>query len=69
MFIFFQSGCIRVKWLYSCKSCCTRAKVVVLGQKLFYSCNVAVFRQNGRIRAKEVIFLQSGCFQAKVVLF
>ena len=32
-----QSGCILVKWFYSRKSGCLRAKVVVFGQKLLYS--------------------------------
>ena len=50
------------KWLYSGKSCLSRAK-------LLYSRNVVVFGQNGCIRAKVVVFGQSGCTRTNVVVF
>ena len=56
MVAFGQGCCIRAKRLYS-------GKVVVFGQKLFYSC------KSGCICAKVVVFGQDGCFKAKVVVF
>ena len=38
-------------------------KVVVLGEKLLYSC------KSGCIRAKEVVFGEIGCVRAKLVVF
>ena len=49
MVVFGQSGCIR-------------AKLVIIGQKLFYSVKTAC------IRAKVVLFGQSHCIHAKVVV-
>ena len=68
---------IRQTFLYSRKGGCSRAevvvfgeKVVVVGQKLFYSGksvffgqNLIVFGQSGCIRAKVVVFLQTICFR------
>ena len=58
MVLFRQSNCVRVKCLYSGKSCCNRAKVVVFVQigclraKLLSSGDVVVFGQSGCIGAK-----------------
>ena len=48
---------------YSGKNGCNRAKVVVIGQKYFYSCKVVVFRQKWLYSAKR------GCIRVKLVLF
>ena len=60
--LFVQIGSLRVKLFYSGKSGCSRAKVVVFGQKkvLFgkkwlYSGKVVVFGQSGGIGAKVVV--------------
>ena len=70
MVLFGQSGCIWVKWSYSGKSGCIRAKVVVFGQKWLYS------GKSSCILAKVVVFGQkwffpckSRCIQEKVVAF
>ena len=52
-----SSGCIRKK------SGCTRASVVVFGQKLLYS------GKRGCIRAKLIYSGKSGCNREKVVVF
>ena len=52
-------GYIRARWLYWDKSCCIRAKVVVLGMCSSIQEKVAVFGQSGCVRAK------NGCNQAK----
>ena len=44
--------------MYFVKSGCNRAKVVVSGQKCWYSDKVNVFRQGGCIWAKVVVFGQ-----------
>ena len=48
--VFGQSGSIRAMWLYSCKSCCIRAKVVVLEKKM------VLIGQKDCTRAKVVVF-------------
>ena len=50
------------KWLYSGKSGCNRAKVVVIGQKLLLSGWVVVF-------VKVVGFEQKWLYSGKVVVF
>ena len=60
---FMQGGCIMAQLWYSCKSCCNRAKVVVIGQKLLYS------GKRGSIRAKWLYSSKSGCIRVKVVKF
>ena len=55
--VFEQNNCVQVKWLYSGKSGCIRAKVVLFGQKWLYSGKI------GCIRAKVVIFGQIGCIR------
>ena len=70
MVVLRQIGCILGKWLYSgkvvvfrqklfysCKCCCIRAKVVVIGQKLLHSGKMVVFGKN----AKVIVFGQSCC--------
>ena len=65
-------------WLYSGKSGCIRAKVVVLGQKfcirqdgfirlkVFVFCQKLLFsRKSGSVPAKVVVFGQSDCIWAK----
>ena len=52
-----KKGCIRSKWLCSCKTGSNRAKVVVIWQKCLYSRKVVVFGQGGSIPA---IWLYSG---------
>ena len=42
--------------MYSGKSCCIRAKVVLFGQKRLYSGNVVLLGQSGCNRAKVVGF-------------
>ena len=73
--VFVQGGYIRASWLYSRKSGCNKAKVVVFGQKRLYSgksgCNrtkVVVSGQNGYIRSETVLFGQSGCVRSIVVV-
>ena len=74
--VFGQGDCIPEKRLYSCKSGCARAKVVVFGQKWLYSGKVVFFGQklsySGKralIRAKVVLFGDSGFIRARVVVF
>ena len=55
--VFGQSNCVVVKWLYSGKSGCIWAKVVVFEQKWLYS------GKCGFIRAKVVIFGKIGCIR------
>ena len=50
------------KWLYSGKSGCNRAKVVVIR----LGCCI---RESGWIRAKVVVFGQSSCVRKEVVVF
>ena len=45
MVVFWKKLLYSVKWLYSGKSGCIRAKVVVFGQKRLYSGKVVVFGQ------------------------
>ena len=52
MVVLRQSFCIWEKWLYSDKSGCNRAKMVLLGQNGLYS------GKSGCIRAKVVLFVQ-----------
>ena len=65
----------RQKWLYLVKSGCILVKVVVLGQKDFYSGKMVVFGQSGSVRAKwlysgkVVVLGQSFCNRARVVVF
>ena len=84
MVVIEKSGCIRAmwlysskvdvfgqKWLYSGKSGCVRAKVVVFVQsaciraKWLYSGKVFVFRQGGCIWAKVVVFGEKQLSSAK----
>ena len=53
VFVFGQSGSIRVKWLYSAKSCCNPVKMVLFGQQWLCS------GKSGFIWAKVVVFGQS----------
>ena len=59
------------KCLYSGKSSCFLAKVVLIGQGGFIRPKVVVFRQeldfaqSGSMRAKVVVFGQSGCIRVK----
>ena len=52
MVVFGQSGCIRVK-------------VVVFGQKLFYSGKCFNLGKSGCIREKVILFGQIGCIRAE----
>ena len=47
-----ENGCNLVKWLYSGKIGCFRAKVVVIGQK------TVVLKQSGSNRSKDFVFGQ-----------
>ena len=79
--LFAEYCCKWAKWLYSGKSCCFWAKVVVLrhsGFKLESGCILAkvfvfgrmvVFGQRCCIRARAVVLGQSSCIRAKVVVF
>ena len=64
-----QSGCIWQKLLYSVKmvvfgkSCCIRAKVVVVGQKWLYS------GKSGSILAKVVVFWQKWIYSSNKTVF
>ena len=73
---------IRQTFLYSRKGGCSRAEVVVfgekvvklrqivvLGQKLFYSGKVVVFGKKCLYSCIVIVFGQSGCNRTKVVLF
>ena len=60
--VFVQGCCIRVMWLYSGKSCCNRAKVVVMGQNWLY------LDKSGCIRAKVVVIGQNWYKLGKVVI-
>ena len=62
MVVFRPIGCIRAKvvvfgqkWLYSGKSDCVRAKVVVSGKSGVILPKVVVFGESGSIRAKVVV--------------
>ena len=70
-----KSGYIWARLLYSGKTCCSRAKVLLFGQKWFYSgksgsirAKVAVFGQNACIRAKVVVFVQKWLYSGKMVV-
>ena len=57
------------KWLFSCKSGCIRAKVVIFGQD---GCTRVKWLYSGKsccVRPKLFVFGQSGCICAKVVVF
>ena len=80
MIVIVQSCCFRAKVvvfgkkrLYSGKSGCIRAKLVVgwlfWGKNYFIRITIIVFVQSGRFRLNVVVFLQSGCIRAKVVVF
>ena len=63
------------KWLYWCRSGCIRVKVLLIGQKWFYSFKVVLFGQNwlysGKsfcIRAKMDVFGQNLMYSGKVVV-
>ena len=73
---------IRAWWLFSGKSCCIRANMVVLAQiwlysgksgciqeKWLYSGKFVVFGQSGCNRAKWLYLDKSGFYRAKVVVF
>ena len=71
-----QLVCIGAKVFLIEQSGCTRAKVVVLGQKLLYSgksgciwTKVVVYGQIGFIRANVVLFGQKLLLSGKVVVF
>ena len=81
MIVFLQSGSIRQKWLspgklvvgqkwlYSCKSGCIQAKVVVFGQS---GCIRAKWLYSGKsdcIMARVDVLGRSGFNRAKVVVF
>ena len=51
------------KWLYSGKSGCSRAKVVVLRKK------VVLLGQTGCIQSNDVVFGQKWLYSGKVVVF
>ena len=57
--VFGPGGSIRAKWLYSGKSGCVRAKVVVFGQKWLFS------GKNCFIRSKRLSLGKSGCIRSK----
>ena len=59
MVVLGQTGCIRAKW----------SKVVVFGQKWFYSGKIVVFVQSGCIRANWLYSGKSVCILTKVVVF
>ena len=74
--VFEETGYTRPKWLYSgkkvffgqkllysFKSGCIRATVVVFGQKWSYS------GKSGCIRTKLLYLCKSGCIRAKMVVF
>ena len=65
---FFQSGCAGKGGCKVGICSCIRAKLVVLGQNLLYSCKVVVFGQSC-ILAKVVVFGQKLLYSGKVVLF
>ena len=75
MVVFGKAVVFRQKWLYLVKSGFILVKVVVLGQKDFYSCKVVVFGQRGSVRAKwlysgkVVVLWQSFCNRARNVVF
>ena len=73
-----KKGCIRAKWLYSVQSGCIPAillyagKVVLFGQKWFYSgksgfCrkNMVVFGYKLLYSGKDIVIGQDGCVRAK----
>ena len=55
-------------WLYSGKSCCSRAKEVVFGQKRLYSGIMVVFGKSDCIKAKVVVFGQKRLYSEKGVV-
>ena len=62
MVVFGQSGCVRVRWLYS-------GKVFVIGQNWLYSKKVVVIGQKWLYSEKVVVLKKSGCICAKMDLF
>ena len=52
------------KWLYSGKSGCIRAKMVVFGQGGCIRAKWLYLKKSGCVRVKEVVFGQSGCIRA-----
>ena len=63
--VFGQSGFIRAMWLYSEKSCCILAEVVVFGQKWLCSGKVVVIGKELCIRTKWFYLGKSVCFPSK----
>ena len=62
MVVFGKIVCNRAKWLYM-------ANVVVIWQKLLYSCNLVVFGQSCCIRARWLNLDKSEFYRAKVAVF
>ena len=76
MVVFGQSGCIGAKWLYSGKSDCIRAEVVVFRHTWLYSsksccdrAEVVVIGQKWFYSGKAGVFGQCACIWAKMVVF
>ena len=65
--VFGQSNCVQVKWLYSGKIGCNRAKVVFFGQSgcirtnWLYSGKRGCLRKKWLYSGKVVVFGKGGC--------
>ena len=64
-----RTGFNLAKWLYSDKSGCIRAKVVVFGQKLLYSGRGGAISSNLSYTGKVVVFGQNWLYSGKVAVF
>ena len=60
---------MRIKWLYSDKSGCIWARVVVFGHKWLYLGKMVVFGQNCYIRGRWLYLSKNGCVRTKLVVF
>ena len=58
MVVFEQGGCTRANVIVFGQKLLYLEKMVVLGQKWLFPCKVVVFRQGGCIRAKVVVLVK-----------